>query len=100
MAPTERLVEMVREAGITKKDFGRQANEEVILLSRKRKIGDWWDMRIERDWIDYTDTPETNAMRDAIRRINGMVWSRRLSPSRTTAANLSMSATGPFGACS
>jgi hypothetical protein len=51
-------------------DFGRLANEEVLLLSRKRKVGDWWDSRVERDRIDYTDTPETNAMRDAVRRIN------------------------------
>jgi hypothetical protein len=70
VAPTERLVAMVREAGVTLEDFGRLANEEVISLSRKRKIGDWWESRIERDWIDYTDTTETNAMRDAMRRIN------------------------------
>ncbi len=70
VAPTERFVEMVREAGIKKEDFGRLTNEEVIRLSRKRKIGDWWERRIERDEIDYTDTPQTNAMRDAMRRIN------------------------------
>ena len=48
-------------------------NEEVIRLSRKRKVGDWRESRIERDWIDYTDTAETNAMRDDMRRIND--WS-------------------------
>jgi hypothetical protein len=55
---------MVRDAGVTLEDFGRLANEEVIRLSRKRKIGDWRESRIERDWIDYTDAPETNVMRD------------------------------------
>jgi hypothetical protein len=70
VAPTERLVKMIRDAGVTLEDFGRLANEEVISLSRKRKIGDWWESRIERDWINYTDTAETNAMRDDMRRIN------------------------------
>ena len=54
VAPTERLATMVREAGIQKEDFGRLENEEVIRLSRKRKIGEWWERRIERDEIDYT----------------------------------------------
>ena len=66
---------MVREAGVTLEDFGRLGNEEVIRLSRKRKIGDWWERRIERDEIDYTDTHETNAMRDVMRRINA--WLER-----------------------
>ena len=39
-------------------------------MSRKRKVGDWRESRIERDWIDYADTAETNAMRDDVRRIN------------------------------
>jgi hypothetical protein len=61
---------MPGKSSVTLEDFGRQDNEEVIRLSRKREIGTWWDGRIERDWIDYTDTPETNAMREAMRRIN------------------------------
>ena len=77
VAPTVRLAEMIREAGVTLEDFGRLANEEVIRLSRKRKIGDWRESRIEREWIDYTDTPETNAMRDNMRRINA--WLERVS---------------------
>ena len=70
VATTERLATMVRDAGVTLEDFGRLANEEVISLSRKRKIGDWRESRIEREWIDYADTPETNVMRDDMRRIN------------------------------
>jgi len=77
VAPTEHIVEMVREAGITKEDFGRLANEEVIRLSRKRKIGDWRESRIERDWIDYVDTPQTNTMRNDMRRMNA--WLERAS---------------------
>jgi hypothetical protein len=77
VAPTERLVKMVRDSGVTLEDFGRLANEEVISLSRKRKIGDWRESRIERDWIDYTDTAETNAMRDDMRRVNA--WLERAS---------------------
>jgi hypothetical protein len=68
--PTERLSAMARQAGVTLGDFGRLDNEEVIRLSRKRKIGDWWESHVERDWIDYADTPETNAMREVMRRIN------------------------------
>src|SRR5258707_453335 len=41
LAPTERLSMMVQEAGVTLADFGRLPHEEVISLSRKRKIGDW-----------------------------------------------------------
>jgi len=67
---TERLTKTVRDAGVTLEDFRRLANEEVIRLSRKWKIGDWRESRIEREWIDYTDTAETNAMRDDVRRIN------------------------------
>jgi hypothetical protein len=77
LAPTERLVKMVRDAGVTLEDFGRLANEEVISLSQKRKIGDWRESRIERDWINYIDTAETNAMRDDIRRVNA--WLQRAS---------------------
>jgi hypothetical protein len=77
VAPTERLSMMVQEAGVTLADFGRLLNEEVISLSRKRKIGDWRESRIERDWIDYTDTAETNAMRDDMRRVNA--WLERAS---------------------
>ena len=35
------------------------------------------ESRIEREWIDYTDTAETNAMRDDMRRINA--WLERAS---------------------
>jgi hypothetical protein len=77
VSPTEHLVNMVREAGVTLEDFGRLDNEEVISLSRKRKIGDWRENRIERDWIDYTDTAETSAMRDDMRRVNA--WLERAS---------------------
>ena len=79
VAPTKRLATMVRNAGVTLEDFGRHANEEVILLSRKRKVGDWWDSRIERDRIDYTDTPETNAMREAVRRIKAWLEEAAIS---------------------
>jgi hypothetical protein len=75
VAPTERLSALVREAGVTLEDFGRLASEEVIRLSQKREIGSWWDSRVERDWIDYTDTPQTDAMRAAMRRINS--WLER-----------------------
>ena len=44
---------------------------------RKRKIGDSRESRIERLWINYTDTAETNAMRDDVRRINA--WIERAS---------------------
>ena len=79
VAPTERLVAMVREAGVTLGDFGRLDNEEVIRLSRKRELGTRWDSRVERDWIDYIDTPQTNAMRDTMRRINAWLEQAAIS---------------------
>lgn len=79
LAPTERLSMMVQEAGATLADFGRLPHEEVISLSRKRKIGDWRESRIEREWIDYNDTPETNAMRDDMRRINAWLEQAAIS---------------------
>jgi hypothetical protein len=86
---TERLTKTVRDAGVTLEDFGRLANEEVIRLSRKWKIGDWRESRIERDWIDYTDTAETNAMRDDMRRVNA--WRERNPPTRTAVTRPSVS---------
>jgi hypothetical protein len=77
VAPTERLSMMVQEAGVTLADFGRLPHEEVISLSRKRKIGDSRESRIEREWIDYNDTPQTNTMRDHMRRVNA--WLERAS---------------------
>jgi hypothetical protein len=68
---------MVQEAGVTLADFGRLPHEEVISLSRKRKIGDSRESRIEREWIDYNDTPQTNTMRDHMRRVNA--WLERAS---------------------
>jgi hypothetical protein len=79
VAPTEHLVKMVRDTGVTLEDFGRLANEEVISLSRKRKIGDWRESRIEREWIDYSDTPQTNTMRDDMRRINAWLEQAAIS---------------------
>jgi hypothetical protein len=79
VAPTEHFSAMVREAGVTREDIGRHKHEEVILLSRKRKIGDWRESRIEREWIDYTDTPETNALRDDMRHINAWLEQAAIS---------------------
>ena len=99
VAPTERLVKMVRAAGVTLADFGRLDSEEVISLSRKRKIGDWRESHIEREWIDYTDAPQTNTMRDAMRRIN--TWLERASISSSMMArSQSMSMIGPCDAFS
>ena len=62
---------MVREAGVTLEDFGRLENEEVIRLSRKREIGFHGGKAASSvTRIEYADTPETNAMREAMRRIN------------------------------
>ena len=89
---------MVRAAGVTLEDFGRLANEEVVSLSRKRKVGGWRESRIERDWIDYTDTAETSAMRDDMRRVNA--WLERDAFSSSTRATPWGNASISAGDCS
>jgi hypothetical protein len=56
-------------------DFGRDATEEVVLLTRNsRKEPPWWEegtpRKVDREPIDYTDTPETQRYRDANRHLN------------------------------
>jgi hypothetical protein len=74
-APTPWFANKVVEAGVQLSDFGRDATEEVVLLTRNsRKEPPWWEERtprkVHREPIDYTDTPETQRYRDAIRHLN------------------------------
>ena len=75
IAPTPWLARNVVEAGVQLSDFGRDATEEVVLLTRNsRKEPPWWEERtprkVDREPIDYADTPETQRYRDAIRHLN------------------------------
>jgi hypothetical protein len=72
IAPTPWFGRKVVEAGAQLSDFGR---EEVVLLTRNsRKEPPWWEERtpckVDREPIDYADTPETQRYRDAIRHLN------------------------------
>ena len=77
VAPTERLVKMVRDAGVTLEDFGRLANEEVISLSRKRKIGDWRESRSNGNGSTTPTRPRRTPCGTHMRRINA--WLERAS---------------------
>ncbi|AWN43368.1 hypothetical protein DK389_26230 [Methylobacterium durans] len=68
---------MVDQHSITIEDFGRDPNEEVIILSHKSKglahtsEGVVW--RKIPEWIDYTDTAETIARREWLRKLNAFL---------------------------
>jgi hypothetical protein len=75
IAPSPWFVGKVREAGVQLADFGRDDTEEVVLLSRNsREETPWWEetgsRKVYREPIDYSDTPETERYRDAIRHLN------------------------------
>jgi hypothetical protein len=75
IAPTRWFEGKVREAGVQLSDFGRDETEEVVLLTRNsREETPWWEetgsRKVYREPIDYSDTPQTQSYRDAIRHLN------------------------------
>jgi hypothetical protein len=70
LAPTDSFARAVKEAGITLADFGRQAGEEVVIASRKEHLRVSDGLVISRELVDYADTAETIAIRDAVRGLN------------------------------
>lgn len=72
IAPSADFAAQVREAGISLEDFGRLPGEEVILLSRKLRLsGNVADGK--REAVDYTDTPDTVAMRQTMQELNAFL---------------------------
>jgi hypothetical protein len=69
IAPTASFATSVRALGITLEDFGEAEGEEVLVLTRN--VG----TRAAKvtDHINYTETAETTAMRDAVQRVNAFL---------------------------
>jgi hypothetical protein len=66
IAPTAEFASRVSALGITLGDFGRDEREEVLVLTRRAGARD--ARGTER--INYRETFETRALRDAVRRVN------------------------------
>lgn len=66
LRPTAKLAGMVRQDGVTLRDFGRHGDEECILLFERveRTNGS------TRHRMDYRDSETTHAMRAGVRRLN------------------------------
>jgi hypothetical protein len=78
VAPSSWFVGKVTEHGVQLSDFGRDEAEEVVVLTRNtREMLPWWSQqgtrKLSRERIDYTDTPETNTYREAVRHLNAFL---------------------------
>ncbi|MCX5580266.1 hypothetical protein [Kaistia terrae] len=73
LAPTESFSRTVRAAGIDLADFCRQAEEELVILSRKtrQRVSD--GVVTARTLVDYDDTAESIAIRDTVRGLNAFL---------------------------
>jgi hypothetical protein len=74
IAPSDWFGRKVREADVGLQDIGWDPRGEVILLSRNtRRTGAEWGARqgtIQREPVNYRDTPQTRRLREQMRRIN------------------------------
>ena len=77
MAPSAWFARKVAEFGVQLSDFGRDENEEVILLNRNvRSLGTWAQIgsrSIHREPIDYTDAVLTRKYREEVRHLNAFL---------------------------
>lgn len=73
IAPTASLKAMVLEAGVVGMDFGRLLGEEVIKLAAKARAADKGRVRGVSILLDYPETRETTAMREAVRSFNNFL---------------------------
>lgn len=69
IAPTPQFASRVRDLGITLADFGRDEREEVLVLTRRAGAR----AARETERIEYKETPETKALREAVRRVNAFL---------------------------
>jgi hypothetical protein len=69
IAPTRAFAQRVRELGVTLDDFGRDEREEILVLTRNAGTR----AAPIRDRVEYKDTPETNALRNEVRKINAFL---------------------------
>jgi hypothetical protein len=69
IAPTAEFASRVRDLGITLADFGRHEREEVLVLTRRAGARE----ARETERIDYKETAKSNALREAVRRVNAFL---------------------------
>jgi hypothetical protein len=76
MAPSSWFERKVSEHGVELSDFGRDEAEEVILLTRKTRVSQGSPrrpLRLDRDLVDYRDTPHTHRYREDVRSLNAFL---------------------------
>ncbi|MBS9478995.1 hypothetical protein [Ancylobacter radicis] len=74
VSPAASFRTRVESAGIRTEDFGRVAGEETIVLTRKGRRAPG-SGGVVRQLVDYIDTSETVAMRQAMERLNSVLSS-------------------------
>ncbi len=69
IAPTPEFASRVIDLGITLADFGRDEREEVLVLTRRAGA----KAARETERIEYEETRQTKALREAVRKANGFL---------------------------
>jgi hypothetical protein len=70
IAPRDWFARRVRDCGVSFGDFGRDPNEEVIILSRKKTRQTDFGPRKDVALVDYEDCREADLMREEVRSLN------------------------------
>jgi len=74
VAPSEWFTRKIGELGVSFADFGRDPDEELIVLTRNtRSTTDTGERVTKRKPIDYKDTEQTCRYRDELRRLNSFI---------------------------
>jgi hypothetical protein len=77
IAPSAWFAGKVPEYGVRLADFGRDEAEEVLLLTRNTREAPSWsrtgERKLFREPIDYYDTAQTRAYRDAVRHLSAFL---------------------------
>lgn len=71
IAPTEWFATKVREAAVSMAHFGRDGNEEIIVLTRNtRRFSQSGEPSTHRDRLNYRETSQTRRFREELRKLN------------------------------
>jgi hypothetical protein len=70
----KRLITRIKDQGITFEDLGQSEGQETIILKDTKE--DYWD---EGEWIEYSDTQETERYREEMRAINSWLADAEIS---------------------
>jgi hypothetical protein len=79
--PTENFAARVREAGITSSDF-RQLPQELIVLRERHEWETQTGREINKQLVEYEDTPRVRTLRERMRRLNAAVEAANISYER------------------